>query len=515
MEMYAMYLRKSRTDLELEALGEGETLARHRQILFDVAARHDVTPDRITVYQEVVSGDSIFSRPEMQRLLSDVYQRKYRGVFVMEVERLARGNTKDQGEVSDAFQYSGTHIITPVKEYDPANEFDQEYFEFGLFMSRREYKTIKRRMEAGRIQAFREGNYVGNNPPYGYDACRINKKERILVINPEEARIVRMIFDMFTADRCSCGQIARKLTDLKIPTRSGNPEWNAGTVRDILKNVHYIGKVRWFHRKCSKEYDADSGSLLKTKRRNTDDDQQICDGKHEPIISEEQFSLAQSLFTGVAPVKANTTISNPFAGILRCADCGKTIALSTYGSRPGTADRFVHRQSAICSKKSCEASVLKAAFVDSLNAYIADFELKLSEDTSETEALRQRDIVSTLESELGKLEKRRQRLFDSWEADDGTYTRDEFIERKNLYHSEIEEIKKQIREAKAAIPEPVDYSEKITTLHQMIDMVSDPDADAKAVNSFLKDNIQLIKYDVVDNGRNKGAVPVLDVYLKY
>ncbi len=49
----------------------------------------------------------------------------------------------DQGIVSQAFKYSGTRIITPTKTYDPNNEFDEEYFEFGLFMSRREYQTIR------------------------------------------------------------------------------------------------------------------------------------------------------------------------------------------------------------------------------------------------------------------------------------------------------------------------------------------------------------------------------------
>ena len=107
-DLYAMYLRKSRADMELEALGEGETLARHQAMLETLAAKHDIHPDQIIIYREVVSGESIDDRPEMQRLLSDVYARKFKGVLVVEVERLARGNTKDQGEVADAFQVSDT-----------------------------------------------------------------------------------------------------------------------------------------------------------------------------------------------------------------------------------------------------------------------------------------------------------------------------------------------------------------------------------------------------------------------
>ncbi len=144
-----MYLRKSRQDNEAESRGEGETLARHRNALFELAKRQNLTITKI--YEEVVSGDTIAARPEMQKLLSDVEAGMWAGVLVMEIERLARGDTSDQGTVAKTFQYSGTRIVTPMKTYDPNNEFDEEYFEFGLFMSRREYKIINRRMQRGKI----------------------------------------------------------------------------------------------------------------------------------------------------------------------------------------------------------------------------------------------------------------------------------------------------------------------------------------------------------------------------
>ena len=146
-EEYLIYLRKSRSDASLEAMGV-DVLERHEQILLDLAKRMNLSIGGI--YREVVSGESISARPEMQKLLSEVESGRWEGVLVMEVERLARGDTVDQGIVQRAFQYSGTKIITPTKTYNPNNEFDEEYFEFGLFMSRREYKTIRRRMRAGR-----------------------------------------------------------------------------------------------------------------------------------------------------------------------------------------------------------------------------------------------------------------------------------------------------------------------------------------------------------------------------
>ena len=140
---YAIYLRKSRADMEAEAKGEGETLARHEHILLELANKKGLRIGK--VYREIVSGETIESRPEMQKLLSDVKLGKWKGVLVVEVERLARGETIDQGVVAKAFRISNTKIVTPMKTYDPNDEFDEEYFEFGLFMSRREYKVINRR----------------------------------------------------------------------------------------------------------------------------------------------------------------------------------------------------------------------------------------------------------------------------------------------------------------------------------------------------------------------------------
>lgn len=154
MDYYCMYLRKSRKDIEAEEHGQGETLQRHEDDLQKTASRLNIKVSKI--YREIVSGETIASRPVMQQLLSDVESGMWAGVLVAEVERLARGNTMDQGLVSNTFQYSGTKIITPTKIYDPTNEFDQEYFEFGLFMSRREYKTITRRLKSGIISSVSE-----------------------------------------------------------------------------------------------------------------------------------------------------------------------------------------------------------------------------------------------------------------------------------------------------------------------------------------------------------------------
>lgn len=509
-DLYAMYLRKSRADLELEALGEGETLAKHKKMLDTLAARYDIHPDQIVIYKEVVSGDSIDERPEMQRLLSDVHKKKYKGCLVVEVERLARGNTKDQGEVAEAFQASHTKIITPVKVYDPDNEFDQEYFEFGLFMSRREYKTIRRRLESGKKQSVEDGNYLLPQRVFGYDTIRLSKQDRTLVIKPDEAKIVRMIFDWYTEDRKAVGWIARQLTMMGVPTTKGKSEWNRGTIRDMLANPTYIGKVWWNKTNTVKEFNSDTGKLEKAKRRNAEPE--IFQGKHDPIIREDQFEKACALSkTPSNPAaKHGTDLVNPLAGLLQCCDCGRNIIAMQF--KDGRQTRLAHARDTICKKKSLPMVQVLDSFVDALKATIDDFEMKLNGNSNDDTLAKHQAQIEIAEAELAKLERKRKKLFQDYE--DETYTRDEFIERKQSYNERIDKLKKQIQEAIEAAPEPVNYAEQIVNLHAMIDCLKDPDISANAKNKFLKRFIDKISYDTIDYGQRKGGKVVLDVILK-
>lgn len=515
-DQYAMYLRKSRADLEMEALGEGETLARHMHMLEALAAKHGISMNQITVYKEVVSGESLQDRPEAQKLLADVHARKYKGVLVVEIERLARGNTKDQGEVADAFQASSTHIITPAKIYDPHNEFDQEYFEFGLFMSRREYKTIKRRLEAGKKQSVMEGNYILSQRIFGYNIERRSKKERILVPHPEEAKIVQMIFDWYTEDGQSTGWIARKLTEMGIKTMRNRPEWNRGTIKDMITNVHYIGKVSWNEQSTVKVFDEESGKLVKKRQYGQED---VYEGKHKALISVEQYEKAQAIVASTKPkVKKDYKLASPVAGLLKCCDCGGHMTYMDYTRYPSgryeTTARFQHPRRQRCKKKSLAVPVVMDALVEALKEHADNFEILMASSNDQEELIRHQETIAIMEAELKKQEARKRKLLDSWESEDGMYTKDEFIERKQMYTATIEKIKEQIQEARKAAPAPVDYSEQIVNIHAMIDCLKDPSKDAKAKNDFLKQYIDCITYDVIDYGKKRGGKPILEVFLK-
>ena len=106
----AEYLRKSRME---EGMDTAEVLSRHRKALAEFAAAHGI--HIIATYEEVVSGESLYARPEMLRLLEDVEEGRYDAVLVMDLDRLSRGRMKDQGIILDAFRDSGTPSSHPKR----------------------------------------------------------------------------------------------------------------------------------------------------------------------------------------------------------------------------------------------------------------------------------------------------------------------------------------------------------------------------------------------------------------
>lgn len=509
IEQYAIYLRKSRADAEAEKLGEGETLTRHKKILTELAARKGLYVGKI--YQEIVSGETIEARPEIQRLISDCYAGKYRGIIIVEVSRLSRGNQGDAQTILDCLKFSnrnnGLLVITPTKTYDIAhNPDDEEYMEFELFMSRREYKMIKRRMDRGREQAVVEGNYMGSYRPYGYDILK-TKAGRTLIPNEDEAPIVKLIYEWTLKENLTAYKVAQRLTAMGTPTYSGDPEWSKETVKTILTNPTYIGKVRWNDRMQVKTMV--NGELVTSRpRSNHTDHYMLYDGKHlqHALIDEETFNKVNERFHS-DKTKGSLKLVNPLAGLLMCPHCGRIMPYQSYKHKTGTVSpRFVHKQSSICKVKSVMASDVMNALIHALKLYIEDFEMKVDNlpDVDENTIQSQ---IDTLEKEMLKVKRKLNKVFDDYE--EGVYTANEFVERKAKHNQRLEAIQKQIDDLENSIPEKDEYEEMILKLSDTLATVQDDTLDADVKNAYLKQVLDRIEFT-----RENDEEFILDLYLK-
>ena len=157
----AIYLRKSRADEE--AVTVEDTLRRHKEILLAFAEKQP-NMTIYAIYEDVVSGDSLYARPQMLKLLADAETEAFNSVLCMDIDRLGRGATSEQGIILETFKNHNIKIITPRKVYDLNNDLDEEYAEFESFMARRELKTIKRRLHNGTLKSISEGCYLVNAP---------------------------------------------------------------------------------------------------------------------------------------------------------------------------------------------------------------------------------------------------------------------------------------------------------------------------------------------------------------
>ena len=322
--IYDAYLRKSRADMELEKLKKFDTLKQHEKFLKDRAKQLGIKIRHI--YREVVSGESIQERPEIQKVLKDIETGTVDGILVVEVERLTRGDSKDQGTISQAFKYSNTLIITLNKIYDPNSDDDEEYFEFGLFMSRREYKAINRRMQRQRLANVLAGKYCASEPPFGYKKVRIKyDKGYTLEPIPEEAEVVKEMFQK-RADGMGFDIICNWLNTLDFKPKTSDV-WTPSTIKGMLSNPVYLGK-RWNSNKQHKSLV--NGQIVKKRTRGTKDEIILVEGLHPAIIEENLFNIVQGIQPKQVSTKHGTELQNPLATLIRCADCGRSMQRRPY-----------------------------------------------------------------------------------------------------------------------------------------------------------------------------------------
>lgn len=426
--MYLAYIRKSRYDRDYAELSVEETLKRHRALLETYAKSQDIKIDAF--FEEVVSGESLSERPEMQKLLSIVEQGAVKGVLCVDPDRLSRGSSIDQGIITQTFKYAGTKIITPYKTYDPSDEYDEEFFEFNLFMSRKEYMLINRRLERGRKRSAAEGRYLGSAPPYGYRIVKIQgDKGNTLEIEPKEAEIVRYMFELYTEQGFGWTKIANLLNEMEIPTRTGVP-WGHAVIGTIMQNPTYTGKIRRSFKKVEKKLV--DGVVKKYRVYNYDCD--VFEGKHPAIISEETFEKAKALknINKKNNTPAEKEFFNVFSGIVYCADCGrKMTATSSRG------DRRISCLNRRCDNGSCKFHIFEEATMNALRVWMDGYSNDKKKRQKDTRVEPIKKALSRIDTEIDKLQKQLEKTFELLEQ--GVYDLTLFQTRRAAIEKQLEE----------------------------------------------------------------------------
>ena len=495
MKYYAIYLRKSRADMDAEARGEGETLERHRTALRALADRRGLHVLR--EYAEIVTGDSIAARPQMQALLEDVKQGLYAGVIVNDVDRLGRGDSIDQEIIKYTFTAARCLIITPSRDIDPAEPSDEDMLDFSMFFARFEYRKISKRLSLGRTRSAQAGNYISPRVPYGYMKVSTGK-QITLIPDPETAEIVRMIFDMYSTGTMGYNAIAQNLNRMGVKTSLGNT-WSRASVKTILTNPVYTGRIVWGNTM--------SVSAIEDGRRvkkHIKGDPLVVEHAHPAIISEEMFQRVQKMFAQTRHASSTNidhSLVNPLAGLVYCSECGKAMQLR--GGRKARG-RLLACTTYGCPTRGTYVSIVMDSLLDVLDDWCARYS--------------QPDIVPTVNPmqeiiarQTAQIEAQLAKAMELVEL--GVYTPSEYLERKRTLQDQLDALQQQ----RLALPLPKE--EAITLAVPAIKHVLDVLPHTESIeeqNALLRTVVERIEYHKTETAKKKKSASLLslDVYPK-
>ena len=485
-----VYFRKSRTDDP--TLSVEEVLAKHEAILDEWTERNlgAKIPEE-NKYREVVSGETIADRPEVQKVLKLIESPKIKAILIVEVQRLSRGDLEDAGRLIKLIRYTNTLVITPMKVFDLKDEYDRDMFERELKRGNEFLEYQKKIMSRGRLLSASQGNYISATPVYGYDKVFVQegkKRYPTLAINEEQANIVRMIFDMHVNQNMGYRTISHRLNELHIKPPRGK-YWASSYISEMLANVHYLGKIRWNYRKVVVV--VDDGDVKKTTPKAKDGDYLIFDGKHPAIISEELFNAAKEKRGNMPRIKPDFTMCNPLAGILRCR-CGYAMTHRKFKKAPS---RLLCTHQIYCRTGSVLVTEMMDMVANILKEKIAEFEIEMKNDNNDSIDIHEK-LIKSLEKKLEQLQAREILQWEAQSDPDPSKRMPQHIFQalNEKLIKEREEVEQALKDAHKTMPVKVDYEEKIVKLQTALDALLDDSKSVVDKNNLLKACIKNIEY---------------------
>lgn len=268
------------------------------------------------------SGKSIEGRLEFNRMMEDIKsgQDGVSYVLVFKLSRFGR-NAADVLSTLQVMQDFGVNLICVEDGIDSSKDAGKLMISVLSAVAEIERENIRVQTMEGRIQKAREGKWNGGFAPYGYS---LEKGQ--LLINEEEAKAIRVIFDQYVHTDMGANGLAKYLENHgihKIQRQNGkNPLFDASLIRRILKNPVYCGKIAYGRRRTEKVHGTRNDYKLVEQ-----DDYLLVDGLHEGIVTEELWNEAQVKLLAQAKKyeKVNHGKDNKIhllSGIVKCPICG-------------------------------------------------------------------------------------------------------------------------------------------------------------------------------------------------
>jgi len=343
---------------------------------------------------EGISGKDIEGRPAIKEMIADVENGKINNVLVYKIDRLTR-STKNLIELIDLFNHHHCAFNSLNESIDTNSATGRMFLKIVGIFAEFERENLAERIRMGKERKVREGYSICSwTQSYGYKR-ELGQNKQVIVT--EEAAVVRRIFNMYLFDDLSLNKIAKKLNAEKIPTKTQKNLWISCTVKVLLRNPTYIGKVRYSTEDSSRYFEAD--------------------GKHEPLIDENIFYQTQEK---LERIKKFSRTKRPrsdvyFCGVLYCSTCnGRMTTKWNYNRRAdGTKKEHSNYKCSnahhgICSTSTLSHKKVEAAF----EKYISKFEsfsiatANLNAELAKLPETDHTDEINAITAELTQIEQK-------------------------------------------------------------------------------------------------------------
>ena len=372
----AIYLRLSRDDQNGNA--ESMSITNQRDMLMEYCEERGW--DIYDIYIDDGFSGTTFERPDFQRMIDDIKSGCINVVLTKDLSRLGR-NYVMTGQYTDFFFPEHNVRYVAVNDSYDSDKDDNDIAPFKNILNEMYAKDISKKIRSVRQTSAKQGKFMGSKPPYGYMKSAENK--HLLEIDPPAAEIVKRLFREFAAGDSGRNIAAKlnaegigtpaeyyyKLTGKRATRNDSCPQWGSATIIQLLKNQVYIGNMVQCKRKVAS---------FKTKKRVviSPDAWVVVEDTHKAIIDQYTWERVQRRMEQNKRAPSNNTIQansgdeiNLFSGIIRCADCGASMAF-VRRTRKNKQDKIVYRcvrynnnGKEVCSPHTIDAEVLESVIL--------------------------------------------------------------------------------------------------------------------------------------------------------
>lgn len=492
--------KKARAYVRVSTLKESQKDSPEHQegLIREEAAREDIVIDH--VYEDRGTATTIIGRDDVQRMIQDAKSGEFDTIYFASLSRFSRDALDALSLKRILVNALGVRLVSIEDTYDSAKEDNEMIFNILSSVNQKQSESISKASKRGIRQSAKNGNFTGSIAPYGYKKVTVGERKTLEII-PEEAEVVRMIFELYVNNGYGEKAIVNYLNNESGISSPKGGIWGLSTIQRILKNENYTGYLVFSKYETVQVYD-DIEDLQKRRKKLNERSEGNWERTefqtHDPIITLEMFHKAKDvrLVRGGGKRGGRRAFVNVFAKMVFCKHCGSAmVTMGSTSSSNGKSYKYL-----MCSKrrrqgaKGCENStwIPYFDFRDQIISAVIERLKKAIEMDDAEKSIHENTVYSMrdYDKDIKKLEKlisddrrllfeiRRQHML-------GEITDEQYEFEKEQYEQEIE-----------------DASHKIKTLNRKAEDQKDRERLKHEVSQALNQLTSLDDYEDVNRTRN-------------